>query len=179
MIRKKIERRYAKALYDVLASSGKFEKLFDQLERIKELFESEEKIYDFLESPLNDFEAKESILESISDNLELDNRVINIIKLLIKNYRLKYYSGILDLVKEIYYREKNISIAEVITAIPLNGDIKQGLKEVLEEITKKQLIIKYKIEPEILGGVIVKIGNTIYDGSIKKQLDLLKNKIAS
>jgi len=179
MIRKKIERRYAKALYDVLKSSKEFDSLFEQLKKIKELFDRQEEIFEFLGSPLNNLEDKEKVIARISESLELDDKIINFIRLLIKNYRLKYFGGILALVKEMYYKEHNIEIAEVKTAIPINEEIKKQLKEVLEAKTGKKLIIRYGIDSELIGGVLVKIGSTIYDGSIKRQLELLKNKIAS
>ncbi len=166
-------------MYDVLKSSKEFDFLYEQLKKIKELFDRQQKLYEFLESPLNNFEDKEKIIERISESLELDDKIINFIRLLIKNYRLQYYAGILELVKEMYYKEHNIEIAEVKTALPINEEIKMQLKKVLEEKTGKKLIIRYGIDEEIIGGVIVKIGSTIYDGSIKKQLELLKNKIAS
>jgi F-type H+-transporting ATPase subunit delta len=69
--------------------------------------------------------------------------------------------------------------ADITTAFEVDNDIKTQLEEKLQGLTGKKVLLKFGISPPLIGGVITRIGDTIYDGSVQQQLELMKNRLSS
>ena len=119
-------------------------------------------------------------LASGKDKSEIDSIAASFAKLLAKNNRLKMAPAIIEKFGNIWNRENGILEAEVESAYPLNDEISGKItKEIKEKYGAKEVILNNKINKDIKGGIIIKIGDEVIDGSVKKQLEMLKQALAS
>ena len=119
-------------------------------------------------------------LASGKDKSEIDSIAASFAKLLAKNNRLKMAPAIIEKFGNIWNRENGILEAEVESAYPLNDEISGKItKEIKEKYGAKEVILNNKINKDIKGGIIIKIGDEVTDSSVKKQLKMLKQALAS
>ena len=119
-------------------------------------------------------------LASGKDKSEIDSIAASFAKLLAKNNRLKMAPAIIEKFGNIWNRENGILEADVESAYPLNDEISDKItKEIKEKYGAKEVILNNKINKDIKGGIIIKIGDEVTDSSVKKQLKMLKQALAS
>ena len=119
-------------------------------------------------------------LASGKDKSEIDSIAASFAKLLAKNNRLKMAPAIIEKFGNIWNRENGILEADVESAYPLNDEISGKItKEIKEKYGAKEVILNNKINKDIKGGIIIKIGDEVTDSSVKKQLKMLKQALAS
>ena len=119
-------------------------------------------------------------LASGKNKSEIDSIAASFAKLLAKNNRLKMAPAIIEKFGNIWNRENCILEADVESAYPLNDEISGKItKEIKEKYGVKEVILNNKINKDIKGGIIIKIGDEVIDGSVKKQLKMLKQALAS
>ncbi len=121
-------------------------------------------------------EDKKLLLERVFSE-ELSKELLNFLKLLTDRRRESYLEAIYKDYLDLLNKEENILEVEVRSAISLPDDLRNKLVEKLTALTGSRISIKEKVDPEIIGGLILKIGDRIIDGSIRKDLEALKNKI--
>ena len=119
-------------------------------------------------------------LASGKNKSEIDSIAASFAKLLAKNNRLKMAPAIIEKFGNIWNRENGILEADIESAYLLNDEISGKItKEIKEKYGAKEVILNNKINEDIKGGIIIKIGDEVIDGSIKKQLKMLKQTLAS
>ena len=119
-------------------------------------------------------------LASGKNKSEIDSIAASFAKLLAKNSRLKMAPAIIEKFGNIWNRENGILEADVESAYPLNDEISGKItKEIKEKYGAKEVILNNKINKDIKGGIIIKIGDEVIDRSVKKQLKMLKQALAS
>ena len=119
-------------------------------------------------------------LASGKNKSEIDSIATSFAKLLAKNNRLKMTPAIIEKFGNIWNRENGILEADVESAYPLNDEISGKItKEIKEKYGAKEVILNNKINKDIKGGIIIKIGDEVIDRSVKKQLKMLKQALAS
>jgi len=119
-------------------------------------------------------------LASGKNKSEIDSIAASFAKLLAKNNRLKMAPAIIEKFGNIWNRENGILEADVESAYPLNDEISGKItKEIKEKYGAKEVILNNKINKDIKGGIIIKIGDEVIDSSVKKQLKMLKQALAS
>jgi len=119
-------------------------------------------------------------LASGKNKSEIDSIAASFAKLLAKNNRLKMAPAIIEKFGNIWNRENGILEADVESAYPLNDEISGKItKEIKEKYGAKEVILNNKINKDIKGGIIIKIGDEVIDRSVKKQLKMLKQALAS
>ena len=119
-------------------------------------------------------------LASGKNKSEIDSIAASFAKLLAKNNRLKMAPAIIEKFGNIWNRENGILEADVESAYPLNDEASGKItKEIKEKYGAKEVILNNKINKDIKGGIIIKIGDEVIDGSVKKQLEMLKQALAS
>ena len=119
-------------------------------------------------------------LASGKNKSEIDSIAASFAKLLAKNNRLKMTPAIIEKFGNIWNRENGILEADVESAYPLNDETSGKItKEIKEKYGAKEVILNNKINTDIKGGIIIKIGDEVTDSSVKKQLKMLKQALAS
>lgn len=176
MIERRIVRRYATALFKAAKDEGVIDRIESDLGLVAYVIEMSPDLFDTIKSPIVPKDIKKNIVKSVARD-RLHPITLNYLFLLIDKGREE---AILDTEQEylqLANEERGIVTAQVVTAIKLNEEQENLLKEKLSKITGKKIhLIKVAI-PEVLGGVLVRIGDVVIDGTIKGQLEMLKEKL--
>lgn len=170
MIVSNIAERYARAFFDVAGGEGRYERCYDELKRFAGVLETNRGLEDFLSNPVFDIKDKKAVIGEVLQNLDLSPYTVNFLNLLVDKRRI----GILREIEENYRRlmDNTLGIArvQVKTAFPLTTDLYAALKRGLESFTGKQVDMQVEEDASLLGGIVVRVGDKLYDGSIKIQL---------
>jgi len=172
-----VAERYAAALADVAVERKNSETIRQNLAMFVEAFSSIADLRNALESPALNAEVKRKVIAEVAGKMGLDVAVRNFIYLVVDHRRTE----ILPEIEQAFLSELNerlgIVDAEVTSAHELNDDEKRHLNTVLEQRTGKKVQARFQIDPALLGGALVRLGSTIYDGSVRDQLKRLREQL--
>jgi F-type H+-transporting ATPase subunit delta len=172
-----VARRYAEAVADVAIARNQADQVDAELNHFTQMMQASRELHDVFASPIISSDQKSRVLEAIVGRTQPSPMTANLLRTMLKNYRLH----LLDAVYEQYRREindrKGVAIADVTTAAPLAASEQDLLSRRLRELTGKQVHLQFKIDPAIIGGIITRIGSVDYDGSIRTQLQAVKQRL--
>ena len=172
-----VAERYAAALADVAVERKNSETIKRNLAAFVEAFSSIADLRNALESPALNAEVKRKVIAEVAGKMGLDEAVRNFIYLVVDHRRTE----ILPEIEQAFLAELNerlgIVDAEVTSAHELNDDEKRQLSSVLEQRTGKKVEARFEIDGALLGGAVVRLGSTIYDGSVRDQLKRLREQL--
>jgi F-type H+-transporting ATPase subunit delta len=171
-----IASRYAKALYHLVSSKEEREGQLNELKQIKNILDQAPQLMQFFIAPQITLEQKEKVLESCFKN-RIDNRLLSFLDLLLDRRRFQYFPEIVDKYNIIVKAELGILEGKLVTATPADEELVAALKEKLEKIYNKELILAKEIDPELLGGGILYVGDQLIDFSVRGKLDRLKKDL--
>lgn len=174
MIGSKVSKRYAKALFSLGQEDGKFEQYGRELFEFAEFFRDHEDFRKVVSNPIFALEDRKKILEIVLDKSSFSGLMKNFFHLLLDKNRIKaietiadHYSGLTDAVS-------GVARAEIITAMPLKNEVMGGIEKTLERLTSKKIKTEVREDKDLIGGIIVRIGDLVLDGSVRAQLEGLK-----
>src|SRR5699024_8599346 len=173
-----VAKRYADALFQLALEQNKTDQLVSQLSVVKEVFQSDDKIIQFLNHPRIELKKKIQIIEdSFKDS---DKDLVNTLKILVERHRISNVVAIIDHFIHLYNEKNGIAVATVQSVRELSNDEKVQLETSLKsQLNKKSVKIENIIDPSLIGGVRIRVGNTIYDGSISNKLSRIRTNIVS
>ncbi|MCS7149844.1 MAG: ATP synthase F1 subunit delta [Caldimicrobium sp.] len=169
--------KYAKGLFIVGKELNKVKTFEEDLLRLREGLSTSPEVLRALESPIYPPEVKMEILREVLSYFKVDPEVERFLQLLVERRRIQYLKEIVEMYQSLLDEEFGIARGEVVTAYELSEEEKKSLEEALKEVLKKEVYLKAKVDPSILGGVKVKIGDYIWDGTLKTQLEKFKEII--
>jgi F-type H+-transporting ATPase subunit delta len=169
-------RRYARAILEIALEKKQLDEWQSDLEKVA-LIAQDTTIASFLESPDVRFEDKASLLsERLGD---LNPMVLNLVYLLLTKGRLNMLADIVAEYQSLVDKHYGIERAEVTTAIPLDDEDRLTLSQKLGDIIDKKVVIEPEyVDPSLIGGVVVKIGGKLLDGSTRGKLEALKKEMS-
>ena len=169
--------RYARALIDVLYPE-KAEAGLQQLQEFLTLLNEEADARRFLENPTMAGERRKRLMKEISGALSLDQRVANFVGILVDRDRLPDLEEIVQTYQKFLDEKLGIIRARVTSAHSLDAAQQKDLAVRLERATGKQVRMEVAVDPTLIGGVVAQVGSTIYDGSVRQQLQAFRNRLA-
>ena len=172
-----VAQRYAAALADVAAERKNGEAVSRDLGAFVEAFFSVADLRNALESPAISAEVKRKVIEEIAAKMKLDAAVQNFIYLVADHRRTEMLREIQQAFRGELNARLGIVEAEVTSARELSAGEKKELTAVLERRTGKKVEARFQEDEALLGGAIVRLGSTIYDGSVRDQLNRLREKL--
>ncbi len=172
-----VARRYAVALADVVTKNGEIEIIRDELGQFAALMTGNPQLLEIFRNPAVPFENKRNVLESLIAKARPAKTTANFLRVLQRNHRLADLPVVNERFNTVLEERAGLITAEVTTAQPLAAAQQTALQTRLQEITGKRVKLDFRINPEIIGGVVTRIGSTVYDGSVKNQLQQLKEKM--
>ena len=171
-----VGKRYALALFQLALENNELEKMEEELSVLKEVFETNKDFYAFLESPKITREKKKQVLSTVFSGFS--ERVLNALNLMIDRNRIDHIVPMAEIFIGLSYEHRGIAKSIVESARPLSEEEKATISKVFAaKVGKKDLEIQNKVNSDILGGIKVRIGNRIYDGTLQGKLERLRRKL--
>lgn len=170
------ERRYAEALLDSVweepaeTRQAVSEQLALLAASVRESFD----LRNALENPSYGSDDRLRVLDAIAERLELSDRVRTFARLVVERGRAAEIGAIAETFNRLLDARAGRVKARVLSAVPLGDDAVDGIRKALEDRTGKTVEIELGIDPELIGGVRAEIGSTVFDGSIRAELDRLR-----
>ena len=171
--------QYANALADIVLQQGAAEPARKQLEDFRAAHAESAELRNFLASPAVTREAKHGVIEKLAARLGASKIIRNFLFVIVDNQRVQLLPEIVESFEEVLRQREGVAEAEVASAVELNDGQKTVLVQTLERLTGKKIQAKYALEPELVGGTVVRIGDTIYDGSVRNRLNQLRARLAA
>ena len=131
------------------------------------------------ENPAVPAEQKRKLLDAIVQRESIDRPVRNLVAVLIDNRRVRFLGRIVEQLEKELDARMGFAEAQISSARELGGAEKQALEAQIEKATGKKVRAQYGLDASLLGGAVVRVGSTIYDGSVKGQLEKIKEAITS
>lgn len=172
-----LAKRYTQGLVNSIKDQREFETLSQQLGIFFGLVAENEQLRQALANPFLPRTRKIQIGKEIVSKRKWAEKTSRFILLLIENDRIGLLGDIVESFPVLWDERRGISTIEVFSAVPLKDDQKSRLKERLEILERRPVSLKYRMDPELVGGLSLRKGNIVYDVSIKGSLENLKEKI--
>lgn len=168
-----LDRRYAFALYKACSEVGNTDLVLEQLKEIVDELESNEGLKKIIKNPrINRYNKKRIFRDMFQGDIE--DELLSFLLLLIDKGRILYLKEKYIQFNQIYLKRHNTVLAKVKSVIPLEAPQRDKLKERLENKYKKTIILDEEIDKALIGGVLLRVGNEVIDGSIRGKLEKLK-----
>lgn len=171
--------QYAAALADVALERQRTEKFQEELVSICKIYEESADLRHFLTSPAVDAAAKRELIERLSVPLRLSAELKNFLFVVIQNRRTQLLEEIRTAFVSELHARLGVAEAKVTSARELSREEKQQLVRALENLTGKKVQATYGLDENLLGGTVVQIGSTVYDGSVRERLNRLRARLES
>lgn len=171
-----LDRRYALALYQVADKNNKVEEYLKELREIVNLIKNNVELLSVVEHPEITTSKKKKVFREIFRG-HIDDELLSFLLILIEKERIPYLEEKLKEMEKIHLERQNIFEAIVKTVIPLNEEEKASLVSKLENKYNKTILLKEEIDKSLIGGVYVRVGNDVIDGTIKAEFDEIKKKV--
>ncbi len=174
-----VARRYAKALFDLAKQSGSdaLDKAGSDLAGFAAMAEGNPELAGLFRDPVFSPEEKQGVVLALAQRLETDGMVRDFLFLLADKHRLMLLDRIAGEYQPLLDAEKGIVRGEVVSAVPLDDKARKTVETKLEKKAGKDLILDFKVDKSLLGGMLLKVGDKVMDASLKTQLSLLKDTI--
>ena len=175
-----VKSRYARALVDVV-----FEKKMvpgrvrEQLQSIVQTVNSSVELRRVWENPSVPTEQKTKLLDAIGSRLVIEPIVRNFVAVLIRHHRIKMLGQIVDQFEVEINSRLGIAEAQITSARQLGPDERQAMESQIARLTGKQVRAKYATNDALLGGAVVRVGSTVYDGSVRGQIEKLREVLTN
>jgi F-type H+-transporting ATPase subunit delta len=174
-----LARRYAKALLEIGVAQQTYDALGKELDRAADTLRSSPELRVALENPVFSLEKRKLIMDELSRRLALSKTVRNFIMLLLDKGRINALPDIARVHRTLIDEHAGRMRATVTSARPLDPMLETRLKTALEKSSGKVVLFDKREDPAILGGLVTQLGDTVYDGSVRTQLQQLGEELLS
>jgi F-type H+-transporting ATPase subunit delta len=171
--------QYANALADIALEQGAADTVSKQLADFGAAYDESAELRTFLASPAVDHAAKHGVIEKLLAQTGGSKILRNFLFVVIDHQRSHVLPEMIRAFQDVVRQREGVAEAEISSAVELNAAQKAEFAFTLERLTGKRVEAKYSLEPKLLGGAVVRIGDTIYDGSLRSRLDGLRARLAA
>ena len=170
-------RRYARALFGLAKEDSRTAEVRGELDTLADLFDANPELREALITPLYPAGERRSVLQAVAAAENLSTLITNFYSYLIDQRRLVDFSGIRDEYARLVDEDSGLVTAEVVSASPLDERKQARLQRALSERTGFEVRLEIEIDESLIGGAIAKVGDLVFDGSIRAQLDQLRGNL--
>ncbi|MFC2948907.1 F0F1 ATP synthase subunit delta [Virgibacillus sediminis] len=173
-----VAKRYAEALFQLGNEKAALEKFVEEFRVVKEVFQTDTNLVTFLKHPRVNNEKKKQFIDEVFQGLDKD--VVNTLKILVERHRVEFTPSIIDHLIQFRNDALGIAEAEVYSVRQLSDtELKELETSFAKRIGKKEVKLSNVVDPSIMGGIKLRMGNTIYDGSISGKLKRIERNIVT
>jgi F-type H+-transporting ATPase subunit delta len=172
-----VAHRYARALADVVASAGNYRQVLDELEDFHAAYRESVELREVCETPAVTMAQKLGVLETLAARLGSSPVTLNFLRVLMSHYRFPILGEIVLAYRSVVYARLGIVCVKITSAAELSSQ-EQGLLEArFNTLTEKRSELEFHLDDGLLGGLVAQIGSTVYDGSIRGQLERIREQL--
>ncbi|MCD3194954.1 F0F1 ATP synthase subunit delta [Clostridium botulinum C] len=172
-----LDRRYALALYEVADKNGKVKEYIQELKEIVDLINNNEELLKIVQHPEVTTAKKKKIFKEIFKG-KIDDNLLAFLLILIEKERIMYLKEKVKEMEKIHLEKQNIIVAHIKSVIPLNEEQKSVLVEKLSKKYKKNIMLKEQLDKSLIGGLYVRIGDDVIDGTIKGKFEEIRKRVS-
>ncbi len=171
-----LARVYARSLFEVAREQGKLDELRAQLGQFADAVKDNRDLELFFFSPYFSTKEKQESLEKLLDGA--DERLVNFLELLIENHRMPVIFRIRSEYDRLWEQENRLLPVVLTSAVELDEQTIEDLGARIGERTGRTVTLTKRVDPDILGGIVVQVGNSILDASIRNRLEQMRKQVA-
>ena len=175
MISSNIAKRYARAFFEIAREDGLYEKYHNELKLFSSIVTESKDLKDLLLNPVFDQAEKRAVVDSLLKKVDISNITANFLRLLVDKRRISILPEIESCYRKLMDDALRKIRVDVKTAFPLSVELSEKLQKSMEELTGRKVEMAVSEDASLLGGIVVGVGDTLYDGSIKTQLHNIRN----
>ncbi len=176
MLNRSVARRYAEAFFTIAREANKIDDFQQELEKVVAAIEEMENLKEYLAHLLIPAAAKKEVIEKIFAG-QVSDLTMNFLKMVVDKRRESYISVIVEEYKDMADEHRNVAKAELVAAREVPEEEVKMLTEKLSASTGKSVQLQVKVDPALLGGVKIRIGDQIIDGTVAKRLEMLRGQL--
>ncbi len=171
--------RYARALADVVAPSGDYRRVQAELESFAAAFRLSAQLREVFDTPAVSPAEKMKVLEAILARLEVSTVASNFLHVLVAHYRLGMLEEILASYKRLVNDRLGVVEVKISSATPLSAEQQENLKTRFQAALRKETLLEFQVEANLLGGILAQVRSTVYDGSIRGRLARIRERLTA
>ena len=173
-----VARRYALALADVIIERNEQAEVRQELAAWERMILSNPALLEAFTNPTVPYEQKSKVLNELIARTKVRQTTANFLRILLKNQRLAELPQVNAKLDQVLDERSGVISAQVTSARPVSDSIKRALEQKLADLTGKRIRLSFGTDESLLGGIVTRIGSTIYDGSVRNQLKRLGEELA-
>lgn len=173
-----IGRRYASALADVIIERGEESEVREELVDWENMIWGNAALLEVFNNPTVAHQQKQSVLNELIVRTKVRPTTANFLRVLLRNQRITELPRVNAKLVQVLDERAGVVSARVTSARPVSDAIRLALEEKLGELTRKRMRLSFETDEALIGGLVTRIGSTIYDGSVRNQLSRLAEELA-
>ncbi|RKG72404.1 ATP synthase F1 subunit delta [Corallococcus exercitus] len=179
MVNVSIARRYARAILDVAAEGNRTDAVAEQLNAFAAVVGQSPDLSDVLLNPAYSRAQRNRVVEALLQSMPspAEPALANALRLLVDRNRLGYLPDIARLYRDMADARAGRIRGQVTSAAPLSADAVTRLQQSLQQLTQRNVVLETKVDPSVLGGVAAQVGGTLYDGTLRTQLEEMRRQL--
>ncbi len=176
MAQESVARRYAAALMNQALASGSLDTVSSELNGVAQTLTGSPLLAAYLANPLVVRERKKAVIGQVFEK-EVGKATMGFLNLLVDKRRIDAFSEVKTELDRLVRAHKNVALASATSAVPLTAAQLKDLEKALEARTGKDIELTTSVDPSLMGGILVRIGDTVLDGTVKGKLERLREQL--
>lgn len=172
----KVAKRYAKALWSLAKEHQIGQRTYDDMKYLDVIFSSSNELRAIMKSPVVREGKKQRVLQSLLSN-QLHPLNMGYVKIVVRKQRASLLPGIARAFQLVYKEAMGIELVQITTAIPLNETLRQKAMGVARKFSDLEIEFNEKVDPGIIGGFVLNLGDRLYDASIRRRMSVLRKQL--
>jgi F-type H+-transporting ATPase subunit delta len=173
-----IARRYAAALADVVIERKEEREVQQEVDQWASMIETNPQLKDVFANPTIAYDEKQNLLEELIARTRVRPTTASFLRVLLRNQRLSQLRDVAERFSQVLDERGGLVSASVTTAKPIPEDVQNKLRETLAAATGRRVRVTFNTDESIIGGLVARIGSTIFDGSVQNRLERLSEELA-
>ncbi|MBM4260601.1 MAG: ATP synthase F1 subunit delta [Deltaproteobacteria bacterium] len=177
MIEGSLARRYSRALFQLANEARQEDGVGTEIEQFNAAYNSSE-LQQVLTNPAFGVDVRKKILSQVMQSQQFSSLTVRFLSLLLERDRLAHLGGIVSCYRRLLNQAKGRVEAKVVSASALDDGMVERVRTQLRGISGKEVVLQQEVDPNLLGGLLVELEGKVYDGSVRTQLEKMKQRIA-
>lgn len=172
-----LAQRYAKAIYELAVDNRTQDKVFEDLRAIESVFSKDKEIHDFFTNPLVESKTQVEFLEKALGGKGVSKEATDLVLLLARRDRFSIFKELVAAYEQQADNTNHVCRGTVRSAVVLGQDERSRIETTVERVLKKKVIMTYKVDPEVIGGLIAQVGSYTFDDTIASHLRRMNEEL--